>query len=134
MKPAALIITLTALLGFPSAAGAATGTFVAPTVHRPIVGLSRDLRMTIATNYELQVGDTATITYLIKRHRINGAGFKLVGTITRTVTTGNGTDQFHVNFNRIGGLWPGFGYRVHPVMLDLSTGVDDTAHAGRLHV
>lgn len=134
MKPAA-IITIIASLVFASSANAAVGPFVAPKVSTPTVGLGRDLNsLTIYTTYDVQVGHTATITYTIKRHRVTRAGFKTVGTITRTVVTGNATDQFHVRFSRIGGAWWGFGYRVKPVIVDTTNNLDDTAHAGRIHL
>ena len=121
------------ILAVPATAGAATGSPVTPKIHMPFVGLTRSGKIQLQTAYDLRVGDTATITYVVKRHRTTRGGFKVVGRFTHTVVTGNAFDKATIGFNRLeGGLRLGVGYKVFPHILDTSINVEDTAHPGRI--
>jgi hypothetical protein len=133
MRTTITIITTLAALIIAAPANAMSAT-TPPKIHSPSVTLNQAQQLVLETSYDLQQGDAATITYTIKRHRISRAGFKVVGTITHIVTSGDGNDGVTVKWGRIGGFQPGFGYRILPRIVDVSNALSDTAHAAKLHL
>lgn len=130
MKPAAIIVTITALLATAAPAQAQ----IMPQIREPQLTLSRDnAGIEMQTSYLIPSGHAAEITYIILRHRTDRAGFKVVGTVTHVVATADGVDTGLIRWSQIGGRWNGFGYRVRPVLVDVSNALRDTAHAGKIH-
>lgn len=134
MKPAAIIVTITSLLVL-AAPAQARDEAVCPQIHQPQLTLSRDQAgIQMQTAYALHQGDAAEITYTILRHRTDRAGFKVVGTVTHVVASADGVDTGLIRWSEIGGRWAGFGYKVRPLILDVSNAMRDSAHAGKIHV
>lgn len=122
---------LAALLLAPAPAVAAEAG--APKVHQPVVTPDRtSTAFTVQTFYSLPSGDAAKLVYTIKRHRLDRAGFKTVGTVTHIVGAGDGVDQATVRWTAVGGMMPGVGFKVFPLLVDVSSAMSDTAHAGRI--